>query len=82
MLMDLTNYSFDPIDPAFLRDPYPYFAHLRDNDPVHWSRLGFWVVTRFEDCRSTLIGKQFGQGDFVKNIQLFYGDDFDVMSHP
>jgi len=80
--MDLTNYSFDPIDPAFLRDPYPYFAHLRDNDPVHWSRLGFWVVTRFEDCRSTLIGKQFGQGDFVKNIQLFYGDDFDVMSHP
>ena len=80
--MDLTNYSFDPIDPAFLRNPYPYFAHLRDNDPVHWSNLGFWVVTRFEDCRSTLIGKQFGQGDFVKNIQLFYGDDFDVMSHP
>ena len=80
--MDLTNYTFDPIDPAFLRDPYPYFTHLRDNDPVHWSDLGFWVVTRFEDCRSTLIGKQFGQGDFVKNIQLFYGDDFDVMSHP
>lgn len=80
--MDLTNYSFDPVDPAFLRDPYPYFTHLRDNDPVHWSDLGFWVVTRFEDCRSTLIGKQFGQGDFVKNIQLFYGDEFDVMSHP
>ena len=80
--MDLTNYSFDPIDPAFLRDPYPYFTHLRDSDPVHWSNLGFWVVTRFEDCRSTLIGKQFGQGDFVKNIQLFYGDEFDVMSHP
>ena len=54
--MDLTNYSFDPIDPAFLRDPYPYFTHLRDSDPVHWSNLGFWVVTRFEDCRSTLIG--------------------------
>ena len=80
--MDLTNYSFDPIDPAFLRDPYPYFTHLRDSDPVHWSNLGFWVVTRFEDCRSTLIGKQFGQGEFVKNIQLFYGDEFEVMSHP
>lgn len=80
--MDFSRYSFNPVDPEFLRDPYPAFAHLRDKDPVHWSDLGLWVVTRFEDCRSTLVGKQFGQGDFVKNIQLFYGDDFDVMSHP
>jgi cytochrome P450 len=80
--MDFSNYSFDPVNPEFLRDPYPAFAHLRDKDPVHWSGSGFWVVSRFEDCRSTLIGKQFGQGDFVKNIQLFYGDDFDVMAHP
>lgn len=80
--MDFSRYSFNPVDPEFIRDPYPAFAHLRDKDPVHWSDLGLWVVTRFEDCRSTLVGKQFGQGDFVKNIQLFYGDDFDVMSHP
>jgi len=80
--MDFSRYSFNPVDPEFLSDPYPAFAHLRDKDPVHWSDLGLWVVTRFEDCRSTLVGKQFGQGDFVKNIQLFYGDDFDVMSHP
>ncbi|MFT7177658.1 MAG: cytochrome P450, partial [Halioglobus sp.] len=80
--MDFSSYNFNPVDPEFLLDPYPAFAHLRDNDPVHWSNLGFWVVTRFEDCRATLIGKEFGQGDFVKNIQLFYGDDFDVLSHP
>jgi len=80
--MDFSRYSFNPVDPEFLRDPYPAFAYLRDKDPVHWSDLGLWVVTRFEDCRATLVGKQFGQGDFVKNIQLFYGDDFDVMSHP
>ncbi|MEH6637280.1 MAG: hypothetical protein V7700_17300, partial [Halioglobus sp.] len=79
--MNFSEYNFDPINTEFLQDPYPAYAHLRDNDPVHWSDLGFWVVTRFEDCRSTLIGKQFGQGDFVKNIQLFYGEDFDVMSH-
>ena len=80
--MDFSNYSFNPVDPEFLQDPYPAFAYLRDKDPVHWSDLGLWVVTRFEDCRATLVGKHFGQGDFVKNIQLFYGDDFDVMSHP
>lgn len=80
--MDFSSYNFNPVDPEFLLDPYPAFAHLRDNDPVHWSNLGFWVVTRFEDCRATLIGKGFGQGDFVKNIQLFYGDEFDVLSHP
>ena len=80
--MDFSQYSFNPVDPEFLQDPYPAFAYLRDKDPVHWSDLGLWVVTRFEDCRATLVGKHFGQGDFVKNIQLFYGDDFDVMSHP
>jgi cytochrome P450 len=80
--MDTSSYNFNPIDPDFLRDPYPVYAHLRNNDPVHWSDLGFWVVTRYEDSRSTLIGKDFGQGDFVKNIQLFYDDGFDVMSHP
>jgi cytochrome P450 len=80
--MTLPDYSFNPVDPDLLRDPYPYFARLREHDPVHWSDLGFWVVTRYDDCRSTLVGKQFGQGDFVKNIQLFYDDQFDVMSHP
>jgi cytochrome P450 len=80
--MDFKNFSFDPGDPDLLRDPYPAFAHLRKNDPVHWSDIGFWVVTNYDDSRAVLTGKQFGQGDFVKNIQLFYDDQFDVMSHP
>ena len=67
--MNFSEYNFDPINAEFLQDPYPAYAHLRDNDPVHWSDLGFWVVTRYEDARATLIGKKFGQGDFVKNIQ-------------
>lgn len=79
---DGARYSFNPVDPAFIRDPYPVYRDLRSDDPVHWSDLGFWVVTRYEDARATLIGRNFGQGDFVKNIQLFYDDGFDVMSHP
>lgn len=77
----MANYSFNPIDPELLKDPYPIYQYLREDDPLHWSDLGIWVLTRYEDCRSVLVDKNFGQGDFVKNIQLFYGPDFDVLSH-
>jgi cytochrome P450 len=78
-----SRFSFDPADPGLLSDPYPVFARLRADDPVHWSDHGFWVATRHEDVRSVLMDRErFGQGDFIKNIQLFYGPDFDVLSHP
>ena len=45
---------FDPLDPGFLADPYPGYAWLRDNDPVHHHERdhrapGFWALSRFED---------------------------------
>ncbi len=77
------RFSFDPADPALLADPYPVFARLRADDPVHWSDHGFWVTTRHADVRSVITDREnFGQGDFIKNIQLFYNDDFDVLAHP
>jgi cytochrome P450 len=42
--------QFDPGAPGFVDDPYPTYAQLRDEDPVHWSeRLGAWMVTRYDD---------------------------------
>lgn len=70
------------MDPQLLADPYPIFRWLREEDPIHRSDLGFWVMTRYDDCRHVLIDKTFGQGDFVKNIQLFYDDSFDVLANP
>src|SRR5213592_1713733 len=33
-----------------VQDPFPLYAWLRDNEPVHWSdSLDAWVVTRYED---------------------------------
>jgi cytochrome P450 len=36
--------------------PYETFAHLRANDPVHWTKeadgRGFWSVTRYDDVLS------------------------------
>ncbi len=46
---------FDPDDVAIRRDPFPLFARLRSEDPVHWSPiLKSWVLTRYEDCRLAL----------------------------
>src|SRR4029450_6177984 len=31
-------------------DPYTYFGHLREEDPVHWNeKYELWVVTRHDD---------------------------------
>ena len=74
--------AFDPTDPQLKLDPYPLFKALREQDPVHFSDLGFWVTTRYNDVRAILMDREnFGQGDFIQNIQLFYGPEFDVLSH-
>ncbi|MER3460876.1 MAG: cytochrome P450 [candidate division GAL15 bacterium] len=40
----------DLLAPEVLRDPYTYFARLRQEAPVHWNdRWGGWLVTRYED---------------------------------
>jgi cytochrome P450 len=80
---DDVEFSLDPSDAAMLADPYPAINRLREADPLHWSPLGFWIATRYEDVRSIVMDREnFGQGDFIRNIQLYYGPDFDVMAHP
>ena len=38
-----------------LADPYPLYARLRSEDPVHYSdRLQTWIITRYEDVKSAL----------------------------
>ena len=32
-------------------DPYPMIHRLRAEDPVHWTPLGFWFVTRHDDVK-------------------------------
>src|SRR4051812_6397088 len=37
-------------DPQVMQNPYPYFARLRAEDPVHFDeRIRMWLVTRHED---------------------------------
>jgi cytochrome P450 len=44
-------------------DPYPRYAALRAVAPVHRSGLGFWALSRYDDCQQLLrhpgVGKDF-----------------------
>jgi cytochrome P450 len=50
---------FNPMDPAFVRDPYPAYRMLRQNAPVWKSPLGVWVLTRYDDIARLLKDQRF-----------------------
>jgi len=50
--------AFNPFDPAFRADPYPFYDELRAHDPVHRSPFGFTVLTRYDDVARTLRGNE------------------------
>ena len=46
---------FNPFLPSYLGDPYPTYAALRAEQPVHFSAvLQAWVLTGYEDCERVL----------------------------
>jgi cytochrome P450 len=59
-MMDATaELDFRPDAPGFLRDPFPLYRRLREEDPVHWSpRLKSWVLTRYDDIKAVLLDKE------------------------
>ena len=48
--------NLDFADPQTNADPFPLFAQLRENDPIHWSSaMKAWVVTRYEDVKRVAV---------------------------
>jgi pimeloyl-[acyl-carrier protein] synthase len=65
---------FDPFLPEFNADPYPFYHRLREADPVHRSPLGFWVLTRYDDCVMVLRDPRFGRAGFEGVLESVYGN--------
>lgn len=43
--------EFDPLSEEFFEDPWDMYRWLRDVEPCyHNERLGFWAVSRYDDC--------------------------------
>ena len=45
---------FNPLDPIFRADPYPFYARLRAEDPVHETPAGVYVLSRYAGCVAAL----------------------------
>ena len=45
---------FDPADPRWVTEPGPLFDLIRDENPIHRTPAGYWIVTRHEDCLAVL----------------------------
>jgi len=54
--------AFDPTELAFVANPYPVYAALRDLGPIHYHPdLNLWLVTRHADVTALLRDKRFGR---------------------
>ena len=53
-----------------LCNPYPLLDHLRQEDPIHKSIFGTWIITRYADAVSILNDKRFNVDNLPKRLQL------------
>ncbi len=61
--MSLAELGFDPSSPAFLADPYPVYARLRERGPVLWHEpRNVYLLTRFEHVHAALRDRRLGRG--------------------
>lgn len=53
------TYVFDLGNPATNANPFPEFARLRAEDPIHWSpAMKAWIVTRHADVKQVALNRQ------------------------
>ena len=63
----MSRERFDPLSPAVLPNPYPHYARLRQEDPIHWGVAddaglpGRWYIVRFADVMAILKDGRFGR---------------------
>jgi cytochrome P450 len=69
----MSEIQFNPMAPEFLADPYPTYHRLRAEDPVHWSPLGFWVLTRYDDVVAVLRDQRFAKEAMIAAVAARFG---------
>jgi cytochrome P450 len=70
----------DPLDPAFRRNPYPWYRALRERDPVHFHRSGFWLVSRYAEAVMVWTDPRFAHPPYADQARRNdAADSFDKM---
>jgi cytochrome P450 len=73
--MATTEVLFNTFLPEFHADPYPFYRRLREQAPVPQTPMGFWVLTRYEDCVTVLRDPRFGREEFQQMLSSVYGGE-------
>ncbi|MCU1355123.1 MAG: putative cytochrome hydroxylase [Acidimicrobiales bacterium] len=63
-----TVLGLNPFEPGFYEDPYVQYAALREQDPIHKSALGPWLITRWDDVHALL--RKPGTSVEERNIEM------------
>ena len=71
----MTQPVFNPFDPAFRANPYPFYDALRELDPVHTTPFGTIVLTRYDDIAHTL-----RSNDFSRDIEANANEPTDPLN--
>ncbi len=51
--------DYNPLSPEVMENPYPYYAHLREQAPVYWiAPLQAWALSRYADVDFALRNPQ------------------------
>ncbi len=64
---------YDPLLPEFHANPYPFYSRLREEDPVHASPLGMWILTRYDDAIMVLRDPRFGRAGMAERLEARLG---------
>jgi cytochrome P450 len=81
----ISNHDADAIfDKLFLTaagraDPYPLYHQLRQAAPVHRTKLGLWVLSRYDDCWAAMRDPRLGKA-YASQIEQRFGADW--RKHP
>jgi cytochrome P450 len=61
---EMTELLFNPFDPEFRANPYPFYDRLREQAPAYWTPIDTVVLTRYDDVSHTL-----RSNDFSRDVQ-------------
>jgi cytochrome P450 len=56
-------------------NPYPLYHRLRQTQPVHRTKLGMWVLSRYDDCWAAMRDPRLGK-DYARQIEQRFGPDW------
>jgi cytochrome P450 len=63
------------LTPEGRADPYPLYHRLRATAPVHRSKLGMWLLSRYDDCWAAMRDPRLGK-EYARQIEQRFGGDW------